>query len=50
MKTISVICKANKTETLSYETCMFIASRHCADVKRRYLGTLQPVICTAGHL
>ena len=26
MKNISVICKANKTETLSYETCMFIAT------------------------
>ena len=36
MKNISVICKANKTEILSYETCMFIASRHYADVKRRW--------------
>ena len=36
MKHISVICKANKTETLSDETCKFIASRHCADVKRRW--------------
>ena len=52
MKNISVICKANKTETLSYETCMFIASRHSSATGHLGLpiGTPQPVICTAGHM
>ena len=50
MKNISVICKANKTETLSNETCMLIASRQAPLDTWDYLGTLQPVICTAGHL
>ena len=36
MISISVNCKASQTETLSYETCMFISSRHCADVKRHW--------------